>query len=272
LKTIKELKSQLVLGNTNKAKIRTNSEQKENKNAGTTTKKINPAKNKSPPPKRTQGHTNIKANMNKKSSTRALPMDTSSGHEDDGNEDDESAGDGVEFKKITDIYEKNKAWWVTFMMTDGEIVNGSLKTVKKDAVEFGFEQQLQDFADKRNIDLGRAPPHKKKRKNSEISKQTLPLCKYNHDDLANFKAESVKRYFNGTLETHFRVACKKCDKKIGHEEGDDIVVPTVKEPVYVCMGNVTNDCKKGLCYKCYAEITLKSENDSKFTPRKTRNN
>ena len=32
LNTIKELKSQLVLGNTNKAKIRTKSEQKENKN------------------------------------------------------------------------------------------------------------------------------------------------------------------------------------------------------------------------------------------------
>eukprot|EP00957_Ditylum_brightwellii_P007191 545909-Ditylum_brightwellii.AAC.1 len=58
-------------------------------------------------------------------------MDTSSGNEDDGNEDDELAGDDAEFKKITDINEKNKAWWVTFMMTNGEIVNESLKNVER---------------------------------------------------------------------------------------------------------------------------------------------
>eukprot|EP00957_Ditylum_brightwellii_P053021 4020492-Ditylum_brightwellii.AAC.1 len=69
-------------------------------------------------------------------------MDTSSGHEDDGNKDDELARDDAEFKRITDIYKKNKALWVTFMMTDGKIVNGSLKNVKKNAVELGFKQQL----------------------------------------------------------------------------------------------------------------------------------
>eukprot|EP00957_Ditylum_brightwellii_P054475 4127263-Ditylum_brightwellii.AAC.1 len=76
-------------------------------------------------------------------------------------------------------------------MTDGEIIKESLKNIKKNAQTFGIEKDLQYFAFKQNINLGKAPPLKKHRVNntSDKTKPTLTPCTHDHDDVINYKSE-----------------------------------------------------------------------------------
>eukprot|EP00957_Ditylum_brightwellii_P050273 3812651-Ditylum_brightwellii.AAC.1 len=62
---------------------------------------------------------------------------------------------------------------------------------------------------------------------------------------------------------HHELACKVCEKEFGDVEGDNIVVPSMKEHVYTYLGNMNNDCKVGLCQEHYTELSMKMSNSSK---------
>eukprot|EP00957_Ditylum_brightwellii_P162296 12357923-Ditylum_brightwellii.AAC.1 len=68
-------------------------------------------------------------------------------------------------------------------MSDEDLVEGDIKTVRKDAKSLGFEKELDSFAKTKGIDLGQAPPIKKKEaKNTSSSKAvSKEKCKHDHN-------------------------------------------------------------------------------------------
>ena len=222
--------------------------------------------------------------------------------DEDAGSDEDSAGTEEDFKQILGITEKNKTWWVKFELTNSEVLEGPIKTIKEDAKTLGFEKELDDYAKANGIDLGKAPPFKKKpavkppkktttattaktktttaptakiktptattpKKKSRRSKH---VCSMDHNKVTNYSPESDKRCFNGKWETHFNVACKECGKLFGEKEEENFVVPTSRSPVYIYNGNKSYDCKIGLCHEHYVALTLKQ--DGKQRHRSARNN
>eukprot|EP00957_Ditylum_brightwellii_P091074 6933767-Ditylum_brightwellii.AAC.1 len=66
---------------------------------------------------------------------------------------------------------------------------------------------------------------------------------YNHKEIGNYKDECSKEYFAGTFETRLYIKYNFCQKEFGDEDKDDKIVPSAKEPIYICMGNAMHDYK-----------------------------
>ena len=66
-------------------------------------------------------------------------------------------------------------------------------------------------------------------------------------------------YFAGNIETNDGIRCKVCNKSFASEKANDVVVPSAKEPLYICVRNIKHDCKIGLCCKHYNETALNSD-------------
>eukprot|EP00957_Ditylum_brightwellii_P084123 6395446-Ditylum_brightwellii.AAC.1 len=67
------------------------------------------------------------------------------------------------------------------------------------------------------------------------------------------------KYFNGTFAMHHGLTCKVFREEFGDVQRDNIVVPSIKKPVYIYLGNVTDNCKVGLCQKHYT-FSMKTSN------------
>jgi hypothetical protein len=123
-------------------------------------------------------------------------------------------------------------------MSDGTEESGKIANVRTYATVYGFQKELEDFAASKNIDLGKAPPLlKKKRKVASTAQTTATItdkiCTHDHDDIANYSSQGDKKYFDGSLETHYGMSCKDCGKKFGNKDGEDMFVPSAKEPAYI---------------------------------------
>ena len=186
--------------------------------------------------------------------------------------DTEDEGTELVFDKMVDITIKRNAWWITFMTTNGEVNSGTLNQVKTDAKSLNFEKELQEFAAEKGIDLGKAPPKKQRKTKDPKKAALLTKCEYDHTDIGNYKDEQEKKYFSGKLETHYNIKCMTCNKVFSSKDEEDSVVPSAKEPVYLCMGNAKHDCKIGLCFKHYNEMALNDENSKLNNRRRTRRN
>ena len=76
-------------------------------------------------------------------------------------------------------------------------------------------------------------------------------CIYDHKDyIGGYEQESDKRYFNVGNDLH-GTHCDECMSLFSCKEEKDMITPSIREPIFVCLGRRKHDCKHSLCSKCH---------------------
>ena len=76
-------------------------------------------------------------------------------------------------------------------------------------------------------------------------------CKYDHKDyIGGYKQAIDKRYVNIGNDLH-RTRCDDCMKFFACKEQDDMIIPSIKDPICVCLGQHKYEYKHSLCSKCH---------------------
>ena len=65
--------------------------------------------------------------------------------------------------------------------------------------------------------------------------------------------------------------CAHCKTHFSNVDGDNIIVPSIASPVYMCLGKVKYNCTHSLFYNCYHIKAAKCNKDQKYR-RSSRNN
>ena len=74
---------------------------------------------------------------------------------------------------------------------------------------------------------------------------------YDHKDyIGGYKQETDKRYFNVGNDLH-GTHCDECMLLFSAKEEIDMITPSIKDPIFVCLGRHKYDCKHSLCSKCH---------------------
>ena len=102
------------------------------------------------------------------------------------------------------------------------------------------------------------------------NKRLRKRCTHTHADIVSYKEEGDKRYFKKDMEL-FNTKCAKCKKHFSNVDGDNIIVPSIANPVYVCLGRNKYNCSHSICHKCYHIMAGKCNKAPKHR-RSTRNN
>ena len=77
-------------------------------------------------------------------------------------------------------------------------------------------------------------------------------CHEDHEEITGYNEEPDKRYCTDSGELQ-GVSCTKCIRLFTEKEGGNVVIPTIKYPIYICSGRQEYKCKHSLCHKCYMD-------------------
>ena len=78
-------------------------------------------------------------------------------------------------------------------------------------------------------------------------------CTFDHTDYAaSFAQETEKRYYTIKNDLH-GVSCCECSKIFKEKEGSNVIVPSLKSPLWIFLGRSEFKCKHSLCSKCHME-------------------
>lgn len=82
------------------------------------------------------------------------------------------------------------------------------------------------------------------------------VCSFDHKMYGtNYCEESDKRYLLKENDLH-DVKCQNCKKCFSVDGEKNSIVPTLKEPIYVCRGRQKHNCTFSFCYSCFQQRFL----------------
>ena len=96
-----------------------------------------------------------------------------------------------------------------------------------------------------------SPKSGRKGKVKNDRKKTAKKCPFDHKLFdTNYCEENDKRYVGQDYDLH-NVTCQGCNKNFSLDGKKNSLVPTLKEPMFVCRGRQKHHCTFGYCYICY---------------------
>ena len=99
--------------------------------------------------------------------------------------------------------------------------------------------------------LMQSPRQSPKTKSNKSGKNMKVACPFDHKLYGtNYCEEDDKRYLEEDSELH-DVKCQGCKKCFSLDGGKNSIVPTFKQPLYVCRGRQKHQCTFSFCYSCF---------------------
>ena len=92
-------------------------------------------------------------------------------------------------------------------------------------------------------------------------------CKLSHVTYTTYREEIEKGWF-AENQAYFGAKCFMCKITIGAKKQDNIFVPGINAPAFICI-NAARGCNKCMCHSCYCKIVERGDSKS-IGPRRTR--
>ena len=106
--------------------------------------------------------------------------------------------------------------------------------------------------------LMQSPRETPKAKSAKSRKKLKVSCPFDHKLYGtNYCEENDKRYLEEGYDLR-DVKCQGCKKCFSVDGGNKSIIPTLKEPLYVCRGRQKHQCTFSFCYSCFQRRFLDS--------------
>ena len=156
---------------------------------------------------------------------------------------------------------KKKPRQTTILETDNPYLQQRAKNIKRISAkmdELNEENRKKDDNESlANVIRNKAHATVKRKRSITIrltSKKKVideSKCMYDHKDyIGGYEQETDKRYYNVGNDLH-GTHCDECMLLFSAKEEIDMITPSIKDPIFVCLGRHKHDCKHSLCTKCH---------------------